>query len=139
MNTATRPAIGSKVGVDDPKFPGVWIVKSHGPKNATLQPENGGRGLRAPYYLLTDAPVALADGTTLTEVVPVPEFYKPGELLRIDEGGHYAGLYVVIADKGTDKVNLAKLGGDNGRYLRASRRGLVRVSPSKALRELTER
>lgn len=117
-----RPAVGARVGVDDPKYPGVWIVKSHGPKNATLTPENGGQGLRAPYYMLTDP----------TNVAPAPavEYFEPGVVVRIPND---TGLHVVLADKG-DRVNLAKLGGDNGRYLRHPRRGLVKVNVAEVLR-----
>lgn len=133
--STTRP-VGSKVGVDDAKFPGTWIVKSNGPVNAVLVPENGGRGLRAPHYLLTDAPVTLTNGMTLTEV-PMPTFFELGEVVRVLDG-KFAGLYVVIADKG-EKVNLAKLGGDKDRYLRTTKRGIERVSLQDVARELAER
>ncbi len=67
-------------------------------------------------------------------LVPVPEFYNPGELVRITSG-KWAGLWVVIADRGADRLNLARLGGaPNGQYLRASKRGLVKVDPADVLR-----
>jgi hypothetical protein len=122
--TSTR-GIGEKVSVDHPKYPGVWIIKSLGPVNAQLEPENGGRRLRVPQSMLTDP------GSQPT--VRTPVFYDPGELVRVT--GRYAGLYTVIADKGGDKVNLAKLGGDGGRYLRATRPGLVKVDPAEVLIE----
>jgi hypothetical protein len=65
--------------------------------------------------------------------VSTPVFYVPGELVRLT--GRYAGLYVVIADKGGDKVNIAKLGGDGGRYVRATRHGLIKVDPAEVLTE----
>ena len=125
--TATRK-VGSKVSVDHPDHPGVFTVKSNGPANAKLEPVGGGRILVAPHYLLTD-PV---EGATVT-AVPLPEFYNEGELVRI-AGGKFEGLWVVIKDGGRDKVNLARLGGDNGRYLRATKRGLVRVPIADVLK-----
>jgi hypothetical protein len=130
-NTTTTRQVGSKVGVDDPKYPGVWIVKSNGPVNATLTPETGGRGLRCPHYMLTDPPTTATNGATVT-AIPVVTYYDPGTLIRIADG-RYAGLWVVIADKAGDKVNLAKLGGDGGRYLRYPRRGLTKVAPEDVL------
>ena len=66
--------------------------------------------------------------------VSLPEFYNPGELVRIN-AGKWAGLWVVIADRGADKLNLAKLGGaPNGSYLRATKRGLVKVDPTEVLK-----
>lgn len=125
MPTTTTRKVGDKVSVDDPKFPGVWTIKNLGPKNATLTPDHGGRGLRAPYYLLTDPVEA---GTT----VPLPAYFAEGEIVRITEG-RFAGLYVVIKDNGADRVNVAKLGGDNGRYVRISKRAVTRVDPSEVL------
>lgn len=123
--TTTR-RVGDKVGIDHPKYPGVWVIKSLGPVNAVLQPENGVGAVRVPQHMLTDP------GSQPTVSTPVV-FYNPGELVRI--GGRYAGLYTVIADKRGDKVNLAKLGGDGGRYLRATRHGLVKVEPAEVLIE----
>lgn len=126
MSTTTNTRkIGDKVSIDDPKFPGVWTIKNLGPKNATLTPDHGGRGLRAPYYLLTD-PVEV--GTA----VPLPAYFAEGEIVRITEG-RFTGLYVVIKDNGADRVNVAKLGGDNGRYVRISKRAVTRVDPSEVL------
>lgn len=119
--TATRK-VGSKVSVDHPDHPGVFTVKSNGPANAKLEPVGGGRILVAPHYLLTD-PV---EGVTVT-AVPLPEYYNEGEVVQITDG-KFVGVWVVIKDGGRDKVNLAKLGGDNGRYLRATKRGLKRVA-----------
>lgn len=128
--TATRKP-GDKVMIDDPKFPGVWTIKSIGPKNTVVIPENGGRGLRAPHWMLkdiTDAP----SGVTVT-AVPLQAYYVPGELVRITMG-KYAGLYVVLADKG-ERVNVTKLGGDGGRYVRAPKgSSLVKVDVSEVLK-----
>ena len=124
-NTVRR--VGSKVSIDDPKHPGIWIVRSTGPVNAVLEPVVGGRRLRVPLSMLTDPTDAPAP------LVP-SVFYHPGELVRI-AAGKWAGVWVVIADRASDKVNLAKLGGDEGRYLRAARRGLIKVNPADVLKE----
>ena len=130
MSTTTNTRkIGDKVSVDDPKFPGVWTIKNLGPKNATLTPDHGGRGLRAPYYLLTDPVEA---GTTVT-AAPLPAYFAEGEIVRIAEG-RFAGLYVVIKDNGADKVNVAKLGGDGGRYVRIGKRAVTKVDPADVLK-----
>lgn len=127
-STTTRK-VGDKVTIDDPKFPGIWTIKSIGPKNTVVIPENGGRGLRAPHWMIKD----VTDEVTVT-AVPLPEYYTPGELVRITEG-RYVGLYVVLADKG-EKVNLVLLGGDNGRYVRMPKRNgsLVKVDVADILK-----
>lgn len=127
MTTATPRKVGERVRVDHPKYPGVWTITKTGPVNAVLEPENGGRNLRAPYSLLTDP-----DAVTVTQV-PIITIFDVGELVRIPEG-KFAGLYVVIRDTGADKVNVAKIGGDGGRYVRALRRNLTKVDPSEVLK-----
>jgi hypothetical protein len=120
--------VGDRVGIDHHKYPGVWIVASVGPKNVVLEREGGGgRPMRVPQSMLIDPDTAAVRSAEPTE------FYDPGELVRIT-AGKYAGLYVVIADKG-EKVNVAKLGGDGGRYVRAMRRGLVKVDARDVLIE----
>lgn len=123
--------VGDRVGVDDPKFRGAWTIKNLGPKNATLEPENGGRGLRCPYYMLTEAPAA-SDVTV--EAVPLPTYFYEGEFVRLT--GKFAGLYVVIKDSGADRVNVAKLGGDGGRYVRIDKRAVTKVDPAEVLKTL---
>lgn len=132
MSVTTTHKVGDKVTVDDPKFPGVWTVKSIGPKNTVVTPDAGGRGLRAPHWM-----IKAYDATAAAQVTVVPfvekVFFDAGEIVRIPEG-KFAGLYVVIADKGLDRVNVAKIGGDGGRYVRAGRRNLVKVDPSEVLK-----
>jgi hypothetical protein len=124
---ATRK-VGDKVMIDDPKFPGIWTIKSIGPKNTVVEPDNGGRGLRTPHWMLKD----VTDEVTVT-AVPLQAYYVPGELVRITMG-KYEGLYVVLADKG-ERVNVAKIGGDGGRYVRAPKgRTLVKVDPADVLK-----
>ena len=130
MTTTTNTRkVGDKVGIDDPKFPGTWTIKGLGPKNATLTPDHGGRGLRAPYYLLTDP----ADAGATVTAVPLPTYFAEGEIVRITEG-RFAGLYVVIKDNGADKVNVAKLGGNGGRYVRIGKRAVTKVDPADILK-----
>ena len=115
--------VGDRVKIDDGAYPGIWVIKSKGPVNATLRPEDGGRGLRVPYYMLIDPSAA-----------PKPTvYYSPGELVRVSGGDRRDGLWVVLADKG-NSVNVAKLGGDGGRYLRAPRGGLSKVDPAQVLK-----
>lgn len=125
--TDQRP-VGTKVSIDDPKFPGIWTVKSNGPVNAVLTPENGGRGLRVPHYMLLDPQAAPVGGIT-----PPTTYFHPGEFVRIS-GGKYAGVWMVLADPGKDTVRVVKPGGDGGRYLRATRRGLVKVDACEVLK-----
>lgn len=118
--------VGDKVSVADVKYPGVWIVRSIGRVNALLDPVDGGRALRAPMYLL--APPTDAD----RQVKPLA-FFVVGEIVRVEEG-KFAGLWVVIADKGGDRVNIAKLGGDADRYVRMARQLLVKVDVKEVLK-----
>lgn len=129
MNTPFKK--GDRVRVNHPKYPGVWTVDRVGPVNAVLRPEGGvGNLLRCPQSLLldTDAPPTVTaaewSGT---------RFFDLGEIVRIPSG-EFAGTYVVTRDTGGDKVNVALLGGDGGRYVRALRGSLVKVDPSEVLK-----
>ena len=110
--------IGTKVQVTDPKFPGVWIVERNGPKNATLRPEGGGRGLRCPHTMV------VRDDGKGPVVVPV-EMYELGETVTI--GSRFPGVYVVIRDVGGPRLNVALLGGDGDKYVRAARSQVKRI------------
>lgn len=126
---ARKVKVGDKVTVDDPKFPGVWTVKNLGPKNASLTPDHGGRGLRAPYYMLSDA----VEGAVTVTAVSLPAYFAEGEIVRVPNS-KWTGLYVVIKDNGGDRVNLAKLGGEGGRYLRIAKRAVTKVDPADVLK-----
>jgi hypothetical protein len=128
LNTRSARKVGDKVTIDDPKFPGVWTVKNLGPKNATL--DLNGRALRCPYYLLKEA--TAVDLATVT-AVPLPAYFHEGEFVRVT-AGRFAGLYVVIKDSGRERVNIAKLGGDNGRYVRMDKRSVTKVDPADVLK-----
>ena len=130
MTTNTRK-VGDKVLVNHEGFGGVWIITKINPKNTVVEPVGGGRKLNAPHYMLIDA----TDEVTVT-AVPLPEaktYFALGEIVRVNNG-KFAGLYVVISDKGLDRVNIAKLGGDNDRYVRFDRKGLIKVDAAEVLK-----
>jgi hypothetical protein len=102
--------IGDRVKVAHEKYPGVWVLRKINPTKAMLEPENGGRMLRVPYSLLLDP----------AEEAPALRMFHVGEFVRLTEA-RFAGLYVVIKDDGGDKVNVAKAGGEGGRYVRSLR------------------
>ena len=110
--------LGTKVRVDSEKYPGVWVVESNGPKNATLKPEGGGRGLRCPHTMV------VRDDGKGPVVVPV-EMFSVGETVTI--GSKFPGVYVVIRYVGGPRLNVALLGGDGDRYVRAARSQVKRV------------
>lgn len=116
--------VGTKVRIDSQKYPGVWTVESNGPKNATLKPEGGGRGLRCPHAM-----VRPGDGKGPV-VVPV-QMFAMGETVTI--GDRFPGIWVVIKDDGGVRLNVAKLGGDGDKYVRAARSQVrpiaVKVTP----------
>lgn len=127
--------VGDRVQVKDPKFPGVWIVRSTaGSVNAKLDPERGGRGLRAPYTLLVkvddDAPVDLPVTPALPDL-PIGTLVRTASV-KINAGDP-AQLFTVIANRG-DRVNIAKLGGDGDRYWRTSPGTLEVVDPRDVLK-----
>jgi hypothetical protein len=111
--------VGTKVRVDSTKYLGVWTVESNGPKNATLKPVGGGRGLRCPHAMLRP------DDGTGPVVAPVAMF-SIGETVTIGE--RWPGIYVVIKDDGGVRLNVARLGGDDDRYVRAARSQVKRIN-----------
>lgn len=110
--------VGTKVRVNDAKYPGVWIVKSNGPVHVRLKPEDGGRGLRCPHAMLRP------DDGKGPAVAPVVMFAM-GETVTI--GDRFPGIYVVVKDDGGVRLNVAKLGGDGDRYVRAARSQVKRI------------
>jgi hypothetical protein len=125
-NSPDKFAVGTVVTVDHAKYPGLWTVQSNGPVNATLSPVAGGRGLRVPHTMLREAPKG--ENGAIVTTIPVADtvFFSEGEIVRV-ASGKYAGLYVVIKDNGSDRINLARFGGDDGRYLRVSRGGVSKI------------
>lgn len=124
-DVSTRLAVGMLVTASDPRTPGLFKIVNRGPKNWTITPVNAdgtarpGKGARFPAYVLTEVTDPAAAATTTAVGIPyVPrqiDVFWPGTIVRF---GRDNQLYVVIADKG-DKVNIARLGGDDGRYWRA--------------------
>jgi hypothetical protein len=111
--------VGQKVSVQLDKYPGVWTVKSIGPKNLVLTPDSGGTPLRCPKELVTK-PGEKALAAPVAEV----SYYPSGSLVRV---AGLTGIQVVLKDKG-ERVNVTKIGGDNaGRYYRVPRRQLTKV------------
>lgn len=115
---------GAKVVLDPAsgssgKFPGVWtIVKIN---QASYQLEQYGVPLRAHKSL-----VRLATGAEITAFAsqPRPVSYVSGQLVRLPRARKMDGVYVVLSVRGlnpTDKVKVAKLGGENGRSWTVSR------------------
>jgi hypothetical protein len=127
MTDTTRRTVGERVSVDDSRYRGVWIVASIGPKNTVVRPLDGGRPLRVPHYMLTDP----TDPATIENFEPYLHFAL-GEIVRLSSP-KYPGLWVVIADKG-NRVNVAHLGGDDDRYLRAPKSWLTSVDPKEVLK-----
>ncbi len=123
-STATRK-VGDVVGVSDPKFPGRWTVVKVNP--TTYKLEQPGRRLTAHHAFVTDAPAE-------SETVDIPEPFSPGEIVRARRsqrmGDH---LYVVLQDR-LDKVKVARLGGDAGRYWTVPAGVLDRVDPATVLK-----
>jgi hypothetical protein len=119
-----RPNIGDKVSVDHPAYPGIWVVENNrGTVNAVLSQQGRPKKLRVPYTMLTAPTTAAPPPTPVTPTV----YYEQGELVRVT-AGRWAGLYVVLADKGGKTVTLGKLGGWNGQRLSSPRRGLVKLN-----------
>lgn len=128
-------AIGTLVTIPDARFPGTWRVDRNGPKNAVVMPANPdgtarpGRGVRVPHAMLSPGTADVGAPTGGVPYVAATPLH-PGTLVRSTVVPD--GLYVVIADKG-DRVNLAKLGGDSGRYYRAPRATVTTVPVPAAL------
>lgn len=94
--------------------------------NYTLEPVTGGRGLKAKAYMLvpaTDAQRAVAEAQINAE--PVLRLLDVGEVVtvtgmpQIDSEQRH-----VVLGYANDRVKIAKLGGDNGRYWKIGRRCL---------------
>lgn len=152
--------VNDKCTVDSPKFPGVWTVIKVNP--TTYRLEQNGRFLKAHKILtldVTDADTAATPAAPKLTQVPVPGTVPFGgvttdgnppigqpyqDVVIFDEGSvvrtshpKAPGLWVVLADKthATGKVNIAKLGGDAGRYLRMPPRFLTVVPLADILKD----
>lgn len=135
MNAATKKfKVGDRVVVK-PEFgtPGVsgrvFTVRKINPKNYACDAEDGGRGLSYPEEAL-DAFDADKPPTIGRAYVPI-DIYYDGEIVTLTGG--YAKLdvtaetpLIVIRDTGRETVQVAKLGGDQGRYIKAPKVRLQR-------------
>lgn len=93
---------------DDKKFPGVWKIIKVNRTTVALVNEYGNRLNAEPYYL-----VPLLPGDTFTE----RQVITVGTVVKVGDGRRNPGHYVVIAAKG-ETANVAKVNGEDGRYLR---------------------
>ena len=133
---AQRFKVGDKVTPvhDDERVPNdtrgrVFTVRTRNPKKVKCDADDGGRGINFPDEILrpaTDENVKLGQGPFTRPYVP-PVFFDIGEIVTLTRP--YKDItvdtpMVVIADK--QRVNVTKLGGDDGQYLRANRENLVK-------------
>jgi hypothetical protein len=134
---------GDVVGLNDAKFTGRrWEVKRVNPTTYTLDPVGGGRGVRAPFDMVCAAPGTDPEpGPPVLGKPYVPvTLMSPGALVRYTGTRSISGvtpgsIAVVIADRGADRVTVAKLGGvPSGACLRANRANLTVVDPAEVLR-----
>ena len=114
--------VGDRVTLLDapPRFAGVWSVEKVNPKNLILT--QGAKRLNAPK-------AACVEATDLDAVPGVTEFALPkvfdvGETVTVKGK---PGVWVVI-NQGDVNVSVARLGGNDGRYMRCGPSYLTRVT-----------
>jgi hypothetical protein len=117
--------LGMKVKLNDVenanRFPGVWTIKKINPSNLKL--EQNGRTLSAPPYLVDECTGDEPTVAAAADQISAPVF--AGQVVTLT--GKPNQLFVVIKDN-VDKVNVALLGGDQGRYWRVARRNVTVVT-----------
>lgn len=124
--SAAAPRVGETLYVDSEKWPGPWTVEKVNPSTVVLKQEGRDRGLKCYKSSLLDEPV-------LGKPYEPVNIFACGEVVTWNSPQAGGDLFVVLADKG-QKVNIAKLGGDNDRYWRVSnRRSLTVVTDLKAV------
>lgn len=141
MNESTHPAArrfvrGDKV-TPDPEYPGlpattfgrVFTVDKVNPRNLRCNADDGGKGINFPAAALLPA----SDENVKKAFAPRPfqpvAFFAAGEVVTLKRAWRDITAetpLVVMKDGGGDKVNLVRLGGDGGRYLRMPREGIVK-------------
>jgi len=101
-------------------YPGVWKIIKVNPTRYRLEPVGGGGALACPHSMVAahngDAPVVATSS--------VRERFWAGQVVTVI---NKAGLFVVLVDKGK-RVNVAVLGGEQGRYWRVPPSSLAGVS-----------
>lgn len=116
--------VGQRVLISGGRFHGPARIVKLNPKNVVVEMEGSRRRVNSWPGYLTD----LAEGedapsrwdATASSDVPTQD---PGAIVKVRGKD---GLFVVLADK-WDKINVARLGGDNGRYYRQPRSTVVPV------------
>jgi hypothetical protein len=134
-------AIGDLVYANDPRTPGLFRIINRGPKNWTITPVNAdgtvrpGKGARFPDWMLTPAKAPAANGASPVGVpfVPHREDMSPGAVVRFAQD---RAIYVVIANK-IEKISIALIGGNEGRYWRATPSALTVIPLGNLADELT--
>jgi hypothetical protein len=126
--SAEAPQVGDIVYVENPSYPGPWKITKV--NSVTVLTEQEGRRLKAHKSLLLDQPPGI--GRPFEPVT----YFSEGQIVRWTQAPPKArgSLFVVIADKGA-KVNIAVLGGDQGRYWRVGNRRNLEVVPVSELAE----
>lgn len=122
MTTSTAPTLTKRVGqrvmVSGGRFHGAATITKVNPKNVLITMEVTGQRVNCHPSFLRDLAKDDVAPTRYAEVTAVAlPTQNPGDLVRLKG---QSGIFVVLADK-FDKVNVAKLGGDGGRYYRAPR------------------
>lgn len=132
---------GMRVRSTSNRYPGLGTVTKVNPVNVKVQMDSGITVNFGKSYLRPAGDEsAPAPVVTVTEV-PLPDFnaYPAGTVVRFIDPRAItrfgAGLFVVIKNGG-DRINVAKIGGDNDRYVRAAAQGLVRVPLSEVAQHL---
>jgi hypothetical protein len=121
MTTIEQLKVGDLVTVSESKYPNTWTVVKVNKVNVRLS--QNGRYLNASPFFLTKVEGEIPAAVIGVRYQPVPEPLAIGAVVRCEDK---PGLWVVVRD-GVDRVNVAKLGGDGGRYLRAPRERLTQV------------
>lgn len=128
MPTTTAPAakLGDRVVIDPEvadKHAGViWTVTAVKRVNATITPEGGGRSMRInPAYLRPAGSVTDDDARPAFAPIPVlPPLGTVVQFKRAFRDVKTTDLFVVIRTN-AESMSVARLGGDNDRYLRGVR------------------
>lgn len=128
--------VGDKVTpIHDERIPAecrgrVFTVEKLNPKKAKCSADDGGRGINFPYDILCEATDenVQAGGEPITRPFDPDAFFTTGEVVTMKDSWKDftpETPLVVIGDTGK-RVKVARLGGDNDRYVRCGRDSLVK-------------
>lgn len=132
-----KPKVGDSVVINadvvrGPQDYGQWIVDRVNRVNVVIKRPDGvaGRPISInPAWLTAWDPNTPAAPAAKVTMMPYRPTMWPGTLVRWDSPKSDGALFVVIADK-VDRVNIVRLGGDDGRYWRVAPSSLTIVDPS---------